>query len=183
MENSYTFNLYSKKCSLGISDALYAFSNGYDTPTIVCIGSDLVLGDSLGPLVGTILNRKNLPAYVYGTLNSPVTAKEISYIKDILNSVHKKSTVIAVDAAVGNSDDVGLIKVNNCGLMPGLGVNKDLGTMGDISIIGIVAEKDYGNYSLFNTTRLGLVYKMAESIAGGIFDYISRLNSLSKSCV
>ncbi len=183
MENSYSFNSYSINCSFAISDALYSLSNKDNTPTIVCIGSDLVLGDSLGPLIGTILKRKNVPAYIYGTLNSPITAKEIVYIKDLLKSVHKNSPVIAIDAAVGLLDDVGLIKVNNSGLMPGLGVNKDLGSIGDISIIGIVAEKSRNNYSLFNTTRLSLIYKMAEAISNGIFDYFSRIENLNKRCI
>ncbi len=183
MENNYTFNVYSQNATLGISDALNSYSDNFCAPTIVCIGSDLVLGDSLGPLVGTILSRKSLSAYVYGTLNTPVTAKEISYIKDMISSVHGNSLIIAVDAAVGEPDSVGLIKVNKGGLMPGLGVNKDLGKIGDVSIIGVVAEKDFNNYSLFNTTRLGLVYRLAETISAGIYDYISRINNLRESCV
>lgn len=183
MENSFSFNVYSPNSSLGISDALCSLSNNNSTPTIVCIGTDLVLGDSLGPLIGTILNKKKISAYVYGTLNTPVTAKEVSYIKDMVTSVHGNSRVITIDAGVGKADDVGLIKVNSGGLVPGLGVNKHLGSIGDVGIIGIVAEKDLDNYSLFNTTRLGLVYKMAECISSGILDYITRLETLIKSCV
>lgn len=40
-----------------------------------CIGTDRSTGDSLGPLVGTQLIKKNLPAErVYGTLDRPVHA-------------------------------------------------------------------------------------------------------------
>ena len=72
------------------------------------------------------------------------------------------------------SDDIGLIKLQNKGLRPGLGVNKSLGEIGDVSVIGIVATKTFQNYSLFNTTRLNLVYKMATKIAEGITDYIDK---------
>jgi hypothetical protein len=55
--------------------------------------------------------------------------------------------------------------------MPGLGVNKNLGQIGDISIIGVVAGKSVKNKELFNLTRLNLVYNMAENIANGIEEY------------
>lgn len=42
---------------------------------LLCIGTDLVIGDCLGPIVGEILINRNVNAYVYGTLTRPVTAK------------------------------------------------------------------------------------------------------------
>ena len=84
------------------------------------------------------------------------------------------------DAAVGDPDDVGLIRVMDKGLKPGLGVDKKLGTIGDLSIIAVVAAKSLQNYNLFNLTRLNLIYKMAETIASGIEKYISSQNVLSK---
>ena len=152
-------------------------------PTIICIGSDLVLGDSLGPLVGTFLKNKNIPAYVYGTLSFPVTAKEIKYVKTYLSRLHPNSPLIAIDAAIGNENDVGLIKVSKSSLAPGLGVNKNLGELGDVSIIGIVAGRSEKNYNLFNLTRLSLVYKMAEKIADGISQYIDFISAINNKYV
>ena len=80
--------------------------------------------------------------------------------------------VIAIDAAVGETDDVGLIKAVDKGLKPGLGVNKNLSEIGDVSIIGVVAVKSFKNYQLFNLTRLSLIYRMAETIAHSVSDYI-----------
>ena len=154
-----------------------------ETPIIVNIGSDLVLGDSLGPLVGTFLKSKGLRSYIYGTLNNPITAKEVEYATLYLRKMHPKSFVIAVDAAIGTAEDVGLIRVLNRGIKPGLGVNKDLSEIGDVSIIGIVAAKSFNNIELFNETRLNLVYKMANVIAEGIFKYIDRLNKGAKNYI
>lgn len=139
-------------------------------PVIVCIGSDLAIGDSLGPIVGSMLKFKTqgLGVFVYGTLAAPVTAKEIRYMRTFLKETHRGCPVIAVDAAVGDSGDIGLIKLNNTPIMPGAGANKQLGTLGDISIMGVVAEKSVSNYGLLNTTRLNLVYSMAEIISNGL---------------
>ena len=174
------FNTYNDLSPNGISSALKQANTQQKTPIFVCIGSDLVLGDSLGPLVGTLLRKKNILPFVYGTLNYPITAKEVQYAKNYVKLMHKNSTIIAIDAAVGSSQDVGQIKVIDKGIKPGLGVKKDLEEIGDVSIIGIVSSKSENNYNLYNLTRLNLIYKMAERIAEGIESYIKNVFSNQK---
>ena len=178
MENKeFTFSTFSDYAVDGIGHSLAQLNTQDNRPIFICIGSDLVLGDSLGPLVGTFLKSKNIGAYIYGTLNYPITAKEVEYARTYLKQMHPGSITIAIDAAIGGADDVGLIRVLNKGLKPGLGVDKNLGTIGDISIIGVVASKSNKNNNLFNLTRLNLVYKMAENIASGIEKYILQLEN------
>jgi len=176
-EKNFSFSSFNEHASDGIFQSLLNFNPNNKRPIFVCIGSDLVLGDSLGPLVGTFLKSKGVRSYVYGTLNLPVTAKEVEYARTHLKQMHPNSTVIAIDAAVGDPDDVGLIKITNKGLKPGLGVDKNLGIIGDASIIGVVAGKSLQNYKLFNLTRLNLIYKMAHCISDGIVKYVSHLDN------
>ncbi len=154
---------------------LAEFQNAFDgnfnkPPVVVCIGSDLAIGDSLGPIVGSMLKYKTqgLRLFIYGTLSAPVTAKEIKYMRAFLRETHAGSQVLAVDAAVGAEGDIGLIKCVDSPLYPGAGANKKLGAIGDLSIMGIVAEKSLANYGLLNTTRLNLVYTMAEVISDAL---------------
>ena len=172
-ETTHTFSTFSNCASQGICQSLIDVNKNLKPIIIICIGSDLVLGDSLGPLVGTFLKSKNVNAYVYGTLNFPITAKEVEYARTYLKKMHPNAVSIAVDAAVGDSDDIGLIRVMDKGIKPGLGVDKNLGVVGDLGIVGIVAEKSLKNHVLFNLTRLNLVYKMAGAIADGIEKYLS----------
>lgn len=139
-------------------------------PVIVCVGSDLAIGDSLGPIVGSMLRYKTqgLGVFIYGTLASPVTAKDIRYVRTFLKETHAGSQIVAVDAAVGAEGDIGLIKLLDEPLYPGAGANKKLGAVGDLSVMGIVAEKSVANYGLLNTTRLNLVYTMAERISDAL---------------
>ena len=143
-------------------------------PVIVCVGSDLSVGDSLGPVTGTKLAEKlkGLNVYVYGTLAKPITAHEVKYMSSFLANTHPESPVIAIDAAVGVAGDIGLIKVADRPLAPGSGANKRLNKIGQISILGIVAEKSLFNYSLFSATRLNIVYKMADIISEGVAMYV-----------
>ena len=174
---NYSFSIFNEYTSDGISQSLMECNPKCNRPLFICIGSDLVLGDSLGPLVGTFLKDKNVHSYIYGTLGFPITSKEVEYARTYLKQMHPNSIAIAIDAAVGNDEDVGIVRVINKGLKPGLGVDKNLGIVGDISIVGIVAAKSVKNYNLFNLTRLNLVYKMAKKIADGIEKYIKQLAS------
>ena len=139
-------------------------------PVVVCIGSDLAIGDSRGPIAGSMLKFKTqgLGVFLYGTLSAPVTAKEIKYVRTFLKETHRGHPIIAVDAAIGDAGDIGLIKISNTPLLPGAGANKKLGEIGDMTVMGIVAEKSLANYGLLNTTRLNLVYSMAELISDGL---------------
>lgn len=177
MDNkNFSFSTFSEHASTGIFQSLIECNPKNKKPIFICIGSDLVLGDSLGPLVGTFLKKRDVRSYIYGTLNFPITAKEVEYAGTYLKQMHPSSISIAIDAAVGSSDDVGLIRVIDKGLKPGLGVDKNLGEIGDLSIIGVVAAKTLQNHGLFNLTRLNLIYKMAETVASGIEQYISYLS-------
>ena len=197
----YSFHLYNKLAVDGISMALHSLlqeqislkisqnrgaglsrTPSYDdfthaSPIVVCVGSDLAIGDSLGPIVGSMLRYKTqgLNTFIYGTLSSPVTAKEIKYLRSHLKTTHKKRTVIVVDAAIGAQGDIGTIKLSNTPLYPGAGANKKLGAIGDLSIMGIVAEKSIANYALLNTTRLNLVYSMSEIIASALSNVLYNL--------
>ncbi len=171
----YSFNLYNALAPEGICLALkkmLAANNA--NPVILCIGSDLSVGDSLGPVTGTKLKEKlkNLNCYVYGTLAKPITAHEVKYMNEFLRQTHPSSPIIAVDAAVGLAGDIGLIRLAKGAIKPGSGANKKLSKVGDISVMGIVAEHSVFNYSLFSATRLNIIYKMAEIISEGICSYI-----------
>ena len=179
----YSFNLYNSLAPGGVCLALKKIvpTDGA-APVILCIGSDLSVGDSLGPVTGTKLKQmlSGLNCYVYGTLAKPITAHEVKYMNDFLKFTHPNSPIIAVDAAVGNAGDIGLIKIAQRGFKPGSGANKKLEKVGDVSIMGIIAEQSVFNYSLFSSTRLNVIYKMSEIIAEGIasfiLDYIQNAN-------
>lgn len=156
--------------TMGAGTSLNGVLANNKPPIVVCIGSDLAIGDSLGPITGSMLKFKTqgLNVFLYGTLASPVTAKEIGHLRAFLKDAHKGSQIIAVDAAVGSEGDIGLIKLSDSPMFPGAGANKKLGSIGDISVMGVVAEKSLANYGLLNTTRLNLVYSMAEIISDGL---------------
>ena len=173
--NQFIFNVEDKNVDYGIKSSIQTLLKG-EIPVIICIGSDLALGDSLGPLIGEIIKTKTTNAYVYGTLKNPITAKEVDLITKNVKLLHPNSKILVIDAAVGKKEDVGLIKVNQGGIMPGLGVNKNFSVVGDVSIIGIVSQKENALQNLSHNTRLNLVYSLALKISSSLIKYLTGFN-------
>ncbi|PLS02199.1 spore protease YyaC [Neobacillus cucumis] len=136
----------------------------------VCIGTDRSTGDSLGPLVGSILEEKRLQSfYVYGTLDQPIHAVNLAdKIKEI-HTIHANPYIIGIDACLGRIKNVGVIQLGNGPVKPGAGVNKDLPAVGDIHITGIVNVSGFMEFFVLQNTRLNLVMRMAKTIAAGIY--------------
>jgi putative sporulation protein YyaC len=141
----------------------------------ICIGTDRSTGDSLGPLVGTLL-KKEAPSglTVYGTLDEPVHALNLTETLDKINKKHVGTTVLAVDACLGQLKSVGWIQLGLGPIKPGAGVNKDLPEVGQIHITGIVNVAGFMEYFVLQNTRLSLVMKMAEIIASSICKTLSQ---------
>lgn len=136
---------------------------------IVCIGSDRATGDCLGPIIGYKLSRiQNRHLHVYGTLSSPVHAKNLESTVNMIKEKHPDALVVAVDASLGTTRHVGFITLGKGTLKPGSGVNKELPSVGDIFITGIVNISGFLSNSILQTTRLHVVMRMADLICTGI---------------
>ena len=172
-KNLYYFNTNEYYSVYDFSRILYELiqKNRMENRPIVflCIGTDRATGDSLGPIVGyklTKMYRKNIS--LYGTLNSPVHAKNLSKTIDQIYLDHPNPFIIAIDASLGSSRHVGYITLGEGSLLPGAGVDKDLPPVGDIFITGIVNFSGVLDHMLLQTTRLNIVMILADYISNGI---------------
>ncbi len=135
-----------------------------DNTIIVCIGTDRCIGDSLGPIVGTLLKRNNFRYPVYGTLKSPIHAMNLKEELDRIHDIHKDPYIIAIDACLGDESYIGNIQIRYGPIYPGKGVGKRLPTVGDLSIVGIVDKFTNDDIIPIYNIRLSLVMDMAEVI-------------------
>ena len=161
------------RAHLNISEFLKLYHK--DKCIILCIGTDRFIGDCLGPLTGTLLSKLSLSVPVLGTLESPVHAVNLRKTLSHIKTTYKNHSIIAIDACLGTSQSIGYIQIKEGSIQPGRGVGKMLSHVGDCSIIGVVDEAvdsndyEYENYLRINNVRLGLVMKMSETIAKGIY--------------
>lgn len=142
---------------------------------IVCIGTDRSTGDALGPIIGSELRQKPFsPFHIYGTLDAPVHAVNLEKHLATIEARHSRPFVIGIDASLGKHGNVGLISVDEGPLRPGAGVKKQLPSVGEAHITGVVNVSGSMEYFVLQNTRLNLVMQMADVIADSL--YIACLN-------
>lgn len=138
-------------------------------PVILCIGTEFVAGDSLGPCVGSqIMREMKSPVFVYGTQGSNVNAINLQLAAQLIKLLHPDNPLLVIDAAVGGDSEVGMIYLYEGGIMPGAATNKNLPKIGDISLLGVVSQKGLDDFYMLRRTKQQLVNKIANVIASAI---------------
>ena len=148
---------------------------------ILCIGDSNLIGDSLGPLIGSFINKNNIIGNnsnikVLGTLEKPIGYNDlIKIMQHIDDSKEDYSTIITIDSALGSSKNVGKILIDNSILCAGKGVNVGENLIGDISIRGIVGKNNNDakkNIKELANVSTNLIENMACKIIFTIFNLL-----------
>ncbi|TVX95510.1 spore protease YyaC [Cohnella terricola] len=132
--------------------------------TFLCIGTDRSTGDSLGPLVGTLLEERGV-GRVIGTLQNPCDANRLP---QLIPTLPELGAVLAIDACLGKPENVGTFLVRHGPLIPAQSVGRGFGDVGAYSIAGVVNANSLKPYWTLQSTSLYRVMGMAEEIAGAI---------------
>ena len=148
-------------------------------PVFLCIGSEKVSGDALGPLIGSLLLEKRKDLSVFGTLTSPVHAVNLPHTIAEIHQNFPENPVIAIDASLGIREHLHYLTIGRGSLEPGAGVHKLLGSVGDIFLTGIVAQA--GPFSQFALQRVppNTVYSLAHIMAEGILAFFQSAEHIS----
>ncbi|MCM1533515.1 MAG: spore protease YyaC [Corallococcus sp.] len=137
----------------------------------MCIGTEKVFADSLGPRVGTLLNEAmTRPVFVYGLCDCNITAENLCRSYDFIKSMHPHSQIVVIDAGVGASEQLGKVQLCEDGILPGAATNKNLPKVGDVGIVGIVAERGMADFYTLNSSKDRLVGEVAQFIANAIIE-------------
>lgn len=169
----YYFDSKNPNCTGLINDYLKMLINNTILPgqeiVILCIGSDRSTGDSLGPIVGYNLKKCFLPGfYIYGDIEHPVHAANLEKYISTIKRNFSNPFIIAIDASLGIDEHIGYITIGAGPLKPGLGVKKKLPEVGDIHITGIVNSSRNVDFTTLQTTRLNIVFKIANVITSAM---------------
>lgn len=156
--------------STALNEHIAYLNKKYEDLVLLCIGTDKITGDCLGPLVGSKLKQRSFPHPLYGTLEKPLHASNLTEQLPKISTTHPNACVLAIDAAVGSPNHVGLVSLSCQPLFPGKGVSRPLAPVGNISITGIINECSASSEILLPYTSLYLVDRLAEYISAAIMD-------------
>ncbi len=149
---------------------------------ILCIGSERYTGDALGPLVGSYL-LENSAGIIIGTLDEPVHAGNLADTIKKIERQYANPIIIAVDACLGNKDEIGNIEVWQGGLEAGIAVGHKLPCVGQISIIGVVNSGGQFGYFELQNTPLSIVIKLMKVIGEAISDALKVLPKTTNAVI
>lgn len=141
-------------------------------PVFICIGSEKHILDCLGPLCGTML-QASLPAmHIYGSLDHPIHARNLIKEMQMIRQRHPERIEIAIDASVGEEEEIGSLQLRQGALLPGKALAKNLPAVGDFSLTGVVDKRSSGrSRGSENTRGLAHVYHMAKVIQAAVEDW------------
>lgn len=165
------------------SELAEAFNNVFtdieQPPLFLFIGSDRHVLDCLGPLAGSMLQEKCPHLLIYGTLDSPVHARNIVEELDIIRIKHPDNIQVAIDASVGDEEALGIIKLRRGSLIPGKALAKKLPPVGDISVTAIVGTQlDKKRPHQIKGGSLKHVYHMCQVISEAIYEWDNHWESI-----
>ena len=165
-----------KNISEALKSCIFHHETSWSEIVFLCIGTDRITGDCLGPWVGQLLSP-HIPSdfFVYGTLSFPVHALNLVNTWNYIQHRHPKGLIIAVDASLGQKKHLGYVTIADGALYPGAGVQKELPPVGDIHITGIVNIAGVLEQLTLQTTRLSTVISLADTITQGILNYTNSL--------
>lgn len=142
----------------------------------VCIGNGKIIGDSLGPLIGTVLEKNkrliqnNVKIDVIGTFENPILYYNVEeFIKNIDSQGY--SEIVIIDSALGSKENIGKVMITPAEILIGVGVNRGRMVKGDIILKGVVGI-NYNNISRNLIELESIEAKQVENIAGKMLDII-----------
>jgi putative sporulation protein YyaC len=152
--------------AMSLSQALVTHGAPERPVVFACIGTDRSTGDALGPLVGQWLIRSGYDdSRVMGTLEHPLHALNLRARLDPLTNAGQSPLVVAIDAALGPRESIGIISLRSGGLRPGHGVGKSLPAIGELAITATVNIASGGfDAHVLQSTRLYVVQSLAKTI-------------------
>ena len=166
------------KISGSLRQCILHYRNNWSELVFLCIGTDRVTGDCLGPFVGQKLSSYSGTVFsVYGTLFQPVHALNLTDIYQHIQTHHPNALIIAIDASLGEKKHLGYVTIANGALHPGAAIHKQLPSVGHIHITGIVNVSGVLEQLTLQTTRLSTVIFLADKIVQGILESIPLSNT------
>jgi putative sporulation protein YyaC len=147
-------------------------------PIFLCVGSDKVVGDSIGAIIGELLSKKyKINAHIYGDLDNNADANNIQEIVQEIKEKYPTSPVILIDGILGELGDVGQVKFYENGAYASGQFGKGV-FVGDYSILAVVGVKGIDSLQFLSSVKLKTIVNQAEFIADSInraFKYTQNL--------
>ncbi len=157
------------------------------TIIFLCIGTNRIIGDAFGPVVGTVL-KDNLPknnnVQVLGDLKQCITYDNINKNVQLITSNYQANLIIVLDSALSYKNDIGKVFIQNRGLKYAESLEKKNSVIGNISIKAVVGENKFNkldNFQNLKNVSVKQIYNMCSLVSNGIIDVMNKKEKYGKN--
>ncbi len=156
-----------------LGKSLEKLNNTFSHIIFLCIGTEKIIGDSVGPIIGSnIKNLENEYIKVYGICGKNL---DFSNAKNIIEKVYKKYSnpfIITIDAALSKEKRTGEIYIGEGFMKIGTALEKSITFYSNINIKCVVGKynslNQKENINILNNVVKERVYSLAEIVSQGI---------------
>lgn len=115
--------------------------SGFSNIIFLCVGTSKIIGDSLGPIIGSKLKcLENEFIHIYGTIEQNLNFMNAKMIIEKINSIYENPYIITIDAALSNKGRIGDITIETGYIKIGKALEKSLCFYSNINIKCIVGK-------------------------------------------
>lgn len=108
----------------------------------LCIGSSRIIGDAIGPIVGSNLKYiENNYIHIYGSIEKNLNFNNAKEIIENINFKYKNPCIITIDSALSNKYDFGNIILEKGFMKIGKALEKNLCIYSNLNIKCVVGKK------------------------------------------
>ena len=151
----------------------------YSNLIFLCIGTNKVVGDSIGPIVGNSLKcMENDFVQIYGTIENTLNFRNAKEIIERLQVDSMNPFFVTIDAALSSRKRVGEIILNKGYIKIGKALEKSICFYSNINIKCIVGrnmERVAENILELKRANQNEIYKMSKIVSSGIENVLKKV--------
>ncbi len=149
---------------------------------ILCVGTNKLIGDSVGPIVGQKLTRllndkENIK--IYGNTRQTLNLKNAKQILGEINKQYTKPFIITIDAALGTKEMIQTILISNGKIKIGEALGHEIEYFSHINIKAIVGEYQKSiqeNFDTLNEVERKSVQQLSNQITYQVCQMVEKIN-------
>lgn len=147
---------------------------------LLCIGTNQLIGDCIGPMVGELLNQetKKENIIIYGNMIETINFKNARKTIEYILKKYKKPFIITVDSALGTEKMIKRIVVSRGMIKIGKSLGRSISYYSHINIKGVVGENKntvFENIQTLKTVKPEIIVELSNQMVTGIKKMIENI--------
>lgn len=151
---------------------------------ILCIGTNKLIGDTIGPVVGQKLTRvlsQNNNVKIYGNIKKTLNLKNAKQVLEEITCRYPEAFIITIDAALGPKETIETIYINSGKIKIGEALGHNIEYISNVNIKAIVGEYQQNlqkDIETLNKVKRKCIHRLSNQITYDVCQIIEKINNV-----